>query len=167
MKPNNLLKTGFSILIICLLLTPLILGSEPRSFVVGVEDFEASPPCSQYSNGEYKGFNRELSDLFAKTKGHVFRYKAYPLKRLNHNFPKNGGLDLKYPDNPYWAPHCKEGILDKPNALAFDRKLPFIRSFRYLASVNHPDLIHEFNRFLSEKREIIDHLSRKHRVEYF
>ncbi|MGM0471898.1 MAG: substrate-binding periplasmic protein [Bacillota bacterium] len=79
-----------------------------REFTVGVQNYEEYLPYSEYKNGEYRGFNRELLDMFAEAKGYQFNYKVLPLKRLNHKFV-SGKLDFRYPDNPHWSSDLKEG----------------------------------------------------------
>ncbi len=78
-----------------------------KFFVIGVQNFKEYLPNSQYQNGEYKGFNREILDLFAKKSGYTFIFKAYPIKRLYYNF-FNAKVDFKYPSNPYWSKNLKQ-----------------------------------------------------------
>lgn len=79
-------------------------------YVVGVQNFSEYLPYSSYDkkSKEYTGFNRKILDLFAKSKGYTFSYKALPLKRLTVDYIK-GKVDLKYPDNKYWAKGLKKG----------------------------------------------------------
>lgn len=81
--------------------------AKEKTYTVVVQDYKALPPYSAYENGTYSGFNRELLDLFAETKGYKFKYVAYPVKRLFYVFV-NGVGDLKYPDNAKWALHVKK-----------------------------------------------------------
>ena len=81
---------------------------EKNSFIIGVQNFEEYLPYSEYKNNKYNGFNREILDFFASSKGYKFIYKAYPIKRLYKYF-LNGKVDLKYPDNPYWSAKLKKG----------------------------------------------------------
>ncbi|MBG6177941.1 ABC-type amino acid transport substrate-binding protein [Labrenzia sp. EL_208] len=105
-----------------------------KTFTVVVQDYNELPPYSTFQNDEYGGFNRELLDLFAQRKGYTFEYKAFPVKRLFHEFV-NGVGDLKYPDNENWAKHIKKdteihysdpvvtyvnGVLVKPDNLGKD-----------------------------------------------
>ncbi len=229
-----------------------------KEFVVGVQDFPEYLPESQYQNGEYTGFARELLDMFAKDKGYTFTYEALPIKRLNNMFMADK-VDLKYPDNSYWSKDQKEGknivysdpvvkyidgvvVLNKnkgkgmeslkklgmvagftpfpymdkikagavevhennnylgllrmifkdrvdgaysniavsnyylinskieeadKSALVFDESLPHIKSTRHLSTIRHPDVIKEFNEWMSANKAKVDALKQKHEVEKF
>lgn len=78
-------------------------------YTVGVEDYENFLPYSQYKNEVYSGLGKDILDLFAKKKGYVFKYEAYPLKRLNALF-FSGKLDFRFPDNFYWVADQKNGL---------------------------------------------------------
>jgi len=75
------------------------------NLIVGVESTQYFPQY-QYENGEYTGYARELLDLFAKHNGHSLTYTALPVKRLLDAFLASE-IDLKYPDNKYWAGDMK------------------------------------------------------------
>jgi len=92
-----------------------------KNYTIGVQSFKYYLPYSQFSNGKYSGFNKELLDMFAKNKDYNFTYKAYPLKRLYKTF-LNQKLDFKYPDNPYWNASLKE----KSNILYSDTVIEYI-----------------------------------------
>jgi methyl-accepting chemotaxis protein len=97
-------------------------------FTVGVETQNYLP----ISNGEgavYSGFARELFDAFAHHAGYTFTYKPMPITHLFEEFLVSQRLDLKFPDNAYWAGDLKrktqvvysqglvsvaEGLLVKP-----------------------------------------------------
>lgn len=76
-------------------------------YTVVVQDYADFPPYSSYKEKVYAGFNRELLDMFASSKGYKFKYVAFPVKRLFFEFV-NGVGDMKYPDNPKWALHVKK-----------------------------------------------------------
>lgn len=84
------------------------LAAGKPTFTVGVQSITNYLPYSEYHAGEYTGFNREVLDLFAQSRGYKFVYKALPVKRLHIDFI-NGQFDLKYPDNPYWSSELKKG----------------------------------------------------------
>lgn len=223
------------------------------TFIVVVQNYKEFPPYSEYKQNKYGGFNREILDLFAKSRGYRFQYKAFPVKRLFHEFV-NGVGDLKYPDNPNWARHIKkdakikysdpvveyvDGVMVHPenkgrkvselkklglvagwtpipyleqiksgqiklfennsysgllkqvmlgridgaysnvstsryylrntikksDGLVFDPSLPHVRHQRVLSSINQPQLIEEFNRFLKTNALEIDRLKAKYQVE--
>ncbi|ERP30926.1 substrate-binding periplasmic protein [Chitinivibrio alkaliphilus] len=76
------------------------------TLTVGVQDFHCYLPYSAYDGMIFSGFERELLDLFATKKGYYFHYTAYPIKRLDRAFVA-GNIDIRIPDNPYWAPEIK------------------------------------------------------------
>lgn len=79
----------------------------PRELVVGVEELDYFPVYSVKS-GEYAGAAREILDAFAAANNYVLIYKPQPIKRLYAEL-MSGGIDLKFPDNPYWAADLKSG----------------------------------------------------------
>jgi len=89
----------------------LLLAAEPAlagHFVIGVEDMDYAPIMSTGSNGEFRGFARELLDLFASRHGHSFEYRPLPTKRLTAEHMA-GRLDGVFPDNPNWQAETKQG----------------------------------------------------------
>lgn len=97
------LRAALALLMSC---PAAIATAADTSYTVVVQDYAALPPYSRYENGEYTGFNRDLLDLFAESRGYDFEYVAYPVKRLFFEFVEGAG-DLKYPDNANWALHIK------------------------------------------------------------
>jgi len=94
---------------ICLFFIPIFSQAEhsfKKDYIIGVQNFEQYLPYSQFANGRYRGFNKKLLDLFAKSKGYKFVYQAYPVKRLYKSF-LDKKVDFKYPDNPYWNADLK------------------------------------------------------------
>ena len=73
-----------------------------KTYTIGVQNFETYHPYSEFKDNRYRGFNRDLLDLFAKTQGFKFEYKARPIKRLYAEFII-GNFDFKSPDNARWA----------------------------------------------------------------
>ena len=88
-------------------LIPVGIVMAGTNYTIGVENINYYPQYA-YENNEYKGYARELFDLFAKSKGYTFEYKALPIKRLFSEF-LTGDVDFKYPDNPYWSADDKKG----------------------------------------------------------
>lgn len=78
-----------------------------KSYTVGVQNFTEYMPYSQYYDGKYSGFNRDLLDAFAESYGFTFIYEAAPPKRLQQMLLL-GKVDFKYPDNVYWGPDSKK-----------------------------------------------------------
>ncbi len=95
------------ITIFCILQLQPCYASENIIFTVGVQAFKEYLPYSEYKDGKYTGFNREILDLFASTKGYTFKYRAYPIKRLYREYLQEK-IDLKYPDNSYWSFELKK-----------------------------------------------------------
>ena len=77
-------------------------AESPQSYRVGVEDvdyypiYSAAPP-----DYLYRGYARDLLDLFAGHEHIQLTYVALPVRRLSHEF-RAGRLDLMFPDNPRW-----------------------------------------------------------------
>lgn len=95
-----------------LLLSVLLLAGMParatdRTIVVGVEELDYYPAYAVL-DGEYVGAAREILDAFAKDRGYRVTYRPLPVKRLFAEL-LNGGIDLKFPDNPGWAQDLKAG----------------------------------------------------------
>lgn len=92
----------------CVLLVYALLAGQawaaesPPSYRVGVEDvdyypiFSATPP-----DYLYRGYARDLLDLFASHERIHLTYVPLPVRRLSHEF-RAGRLDLIFPDNPRW-----------------------------------------------------------------
>jgi polar amino acid transport system substrate-binding protein len=52
----------------------------------------------------------------------------------------------------------------KEDALLFAQQLPYIRSYRVLSSIKHPQVIEVFNRFMQEKKREIKSLKKKYGI---
>jgi hypothetical protein len=76
---------------------------------------------------------------------------------------------LKDTDGAYYnvvvAAHYLNNVRAKPGALVFDTSLPHTRGTFHLSSIEHPELIAGFDRFLSNRRVDISALKDKHQVE--
>lgn len=55
----------------------------------------------------------------------------------------------------------QSGIKEK---FSFNKKLPYYKSSFYLSSFNYPDIIHDFDNFLNEKRDVINDLKLKYGI---
>jgi len=79
-----------------------------QTYVVGVENLPFAPHYSTDAQGNYQGFARDVLDLFASSSGISLEYRPLPVDAL---LPAllSGEVDLKYPDNPDWAPEQKAG----------------------------------------------------------
>src|SRR5690606_1486778 len=83
-------------------------GALAQTYVVGVEQQSFQPHFWQDERGEYRGFARELLDLFAREAGVELRYQALPVSQLTRHLG-NGNVDFKYPDSPDWGQGLKQG----------------------------------------------------------
>ncbi|MEX6504604.1 substrate-binding periplasmic protein [Pseudomonas zhanjiangensis] len=83
-------------------------ASQAESYVIGVEDLAFAPHYSVDKQGQYRGFARELFDLFAARSGIQLSYRALPVARLLPALLE-GEVDFKYPDNDNWAQARKAG----------------------------------------------------------
>ena len=71
-------------------------------YSVGVEDVDYYPIYSVTApDYQYRGYARDLLDLFAAREQIQLRYVALPVRRLFHNYWA-GRLDLVFPDSPRW-----------------------------------------------------------------
>jgi ABC-type amino acid transport substrate-binding protein len=77
------------------------------NLTIGVETTDYFPQYL-YKNKTLTGYAGEIFSLFASTHGHTITYKAYPIKRLLDVYMA-GEVDLKYPDNKFWAQDAKAG----------------------------------------------------------
>lgn len=91
------------------ILSPLVCAPVvAQTYVVGVENLPFAPHYSTDAQGNYQGFARDVLDLFASASGITLEYRPLPVDAL---LPAlfSGEVDLKYPDNPDWAPEQKAG----------------------------------------------------------
>lgn len=82
-------------------------AAEPRTLVVGVEEIDYLPAYG-WVDGAYTGAARRILDAFAADSGYRMVYRPLPIKRLYAELIHHD-IDLKFPDNPIWAPALKEG----------------------------------------------------------
>lgn len=78
-----------------------------KEFVVGVGDYDYWPHHGVVGK-EYKGYAREVLDLFASKSGYNFIYRPLPWKRVIYEYTR-GNMDFIFPDNPVWDMEEKEG----------------------------------------------------------
>lgn len=83
-------------------------GALAQTYVVGVEQQSFQPHYWQDEQGEYRGFAREVLDLFARDAGIELRYQALPVNQLTGKL-LDGSVDFKYPDSPQWGQDLKQG----------------------------------------------------------
>lgn len=84
-------------------------NAHAADYVVGVQDLDYFPIYATDAQGEYRGYGRELLDLFAKRSGIQFIYQARPVRRLVNDYLA-GRVDLMFPDNPNWDKDKKAGL---------------------------------------------------------
>lgn len=89
------------------LLASGLLAAGEQTFVLGVENQDYLP-VSNFRQGEYEGFARELFDAFARDRGYRFEYRPLPVPRLYASFFQ-GQLDFKFPDNSRWKEELRSG----------------------------------------------------------
>ena len=54
--------------------------------------------------------------------------------------------------------------MKKPGALVFDPGLPHTKSEYKLSTINHPEVLGEFNQFMKENKALVDRLKAKYRL---
>ena len=79
-----------------------------QSYVIGVEQADFLPHYSGDSQGNYRGFARELFDRFAAQAGIHMTLRVMPADALLPALLA-GQIDAKYPDNPSWSVQAKIG----------------------------------------------------------
>jgi len=70
-----------------------------------VEDVDYAPIMST-ADGEFRGYVRDMLDLFARSYGHSFEYRPLPIRRLTGEH-LGGRVDAVFPDNPAWQADAK------------------------------------------------------------
>ena len=96
--------TGVLLVLLSAFASPLSAAGE---FVVGVGDYDYWPHHGVVDH-EYRGYAREVLDLFSERSGHVLVYRPLPWKRVIHEYIR-GDIDFVFPDNPLWDRDAKEG----------------------------------------------------------
>lgn len=76
-------------------------------------------------------------------------------------FGRNDGAYSNVATSQYYL----KNVLQEPGGLVFDDSIPHVRATRHLASVNQPELIEEFNAFLTSHAQEIEDLKQKYAVE--
>lgn len=133
------------LLAVCWLLP--VRAAEPEAYRIGVEQVDYYPIYSAVPpDNQYRGYARELLDLFAARESLRFTYVALPVRRLTHAYWA-GQLDLVFPDNPRWTEaHKPSGVTYSQPVLQFQdamlvlperqgqprerfRRLGFVRGF--------------------------------------
>lgn len=64
--------------------------------------------------------------------------------------------------NPKVVAHQLRQMRMAPDSLVFDPELPHVEDHYYLSSINHPELIEAFNRFLTERADQVAALRLRH-----
>ncbi|MGF6694406.1 polar amino acid transport system substrate-binding protein [Metapseudomonas resinovorans] len=91
------------------------LAAEPVEYRIGVELVDYYPIYSAVApDYPYRGYARDLLDLFAARENLHFTYVALPVRRLFHAY-LTGRLDLVFPDNPRWE------TAHKPSHIAYSQ----------------------------------------------
>ncbi len=122
-------------------------ASPSTEYRIGVEQVDYYPIYSAVPPGnEYRGYARDLLDLFAARENLRFTYVALPVRRLSHAY-WSGRVDLAFPDSPRWeVAHKPAGITYSQPVLQFQdamlvlperkgqkrasfRRLGFVRGF--------------------------------------
>lgn len=79
-------------------------------FAVAVESIDYPPLYNGTDPNNYRGFARDLLDLFGARYQHHFHYIPLPINRLFAEFFTAGDFDFKFPDNPKWQTGIKKGL---------------------------------------------------------
>lgn len=102
-------------LLLAALCPTLALATE--TYRVGVEQVDYYPIYSAVApDWQYRGYARDLLDLFAARERLRLIYVVLPVRRLERNYWA-GRLDLVFPDNPRWQAQ------EKPAGIVYSRPL--------------------------------------------
>lgn len=82
-------------------------SAQAQTYSIGVEN-TAYLPAYSFEDGEYRGYARRMLDAFAQDHGYRFDYRPMPVIRL-FSALVGGDIDMKFPDNAYWAQDTKKG----------------------------------------------------------
>ena len=136
-----LLKSAFNWrLFLCFYLFCVLTSNNTQagSYTIGVERLNYQPYFF-IEKSEYRGFSRELLDLFARHYQHQFRFEVLPVKRLYNVFFKSQ-LDFKFPDNAYWKASRRASIdvyYSKPVIGYIDGIMVLASNGAYISSLKH------------------------------
>ncbi|NQD95834.1 transporter substrate-binding domain-containing protein [Pseudomonas sp. CrR25] len=98
--PRPLWFVGLFAVTLCLYALQSVAAT--AEYRVGVEDVDYYPIFSvAAADGQYRGFARELLDLFAAHEQIQLHYVPLPVRRLYRTY-WDGRLDLVFPDSPRW-----------------------------------------------------------------
>ena len=87
-----------------------IFSNISTALTVGVEATNYAPYFHTDKEHTYQGAAREIIDLFSQSQELDLNYHPMPVPRLFNEF-ENGGVDLKFPDNPLWSASLKSEVL--------------------------------------------------------
>jgi polar amino acid transport system substrate-binding protein len=77
---------------------------------VGVQEIDYFPIYAATApDSQFRGFAREVLDLFARQEGIQLAYVPLPVRRLIREY-RQGRLDLVFPDNPRWDVAAKAAM---------------------------------------------------------
>ncbi|WP_217475008.1 substrate-binding periplasmic protein [Stutzerimonas stutzeri] len=93
-------------LIASIALTFVTTALAEQSYVIGVEQADFLPHYSGDSQGNYRGFARDLLDQFTAHAGVRLTLRVMPVDALLPALLA-GQIDAKYPDNPSWSVQAK------------------------------------------------------------
>lgn len=100
-------RTQRCLAIVCCLFS---LPSLAAHYVVAVESLNYAPLYDGSDEQNYRGFGRDVLDLFAQRHGYTFSYVPLPTNRLFHEFFLSKKYDFKFPDNIAWQPELKKSL---------------------------------------------------------
>lgn len=100
-------KTG----LLCALLASWSLSAGAQTlFRVGVQEIDYFPIYAATApDYQFRGYAREVLDLFARQENIQLEYVPLPVRRLIREY-REGDLDLVLPDNPHWDVAAKVGL---------------------------------------------------------
>lgn len=86
---------------------PMASAAPAIEYKVAVESIDYMPLYDGSDRDAFRGYARDLLDLFGRKYGYKFAYVSLPINRLYKEFFVARNYDFKFPDNPSWQPDSK------------------------------------------------------------
>ena len=84
-------------------------SSYAEQYTVGVESIDYMPYYG-VKNNQWRGYSKELLDLFGKKENIKITYEIRTVKQLYNDYINKRKFDFKFPDNPYWESGLKKRV---------------------------------------------------------
>ncbi len=106
---SSLLRIFKILVIACFFGSNVLFSEDKKTYTISVENISYKPYFYTDLSKNYKGFSRDLFDLFAKKNNIQIEYSPMPVARILKDF-FNGDINFKFPDVASWQ---KENRVNK------------------------------------------------------